>query len=144
MTDPVELRHTVVDASAIVDLLLRPRDAKFMLRLVEDSSVELHVPNLCDVEVASGIRRAFLRGRIATVAAARTMLDDLCGLPLQRYEHDPLLHRILDLRHNFSAYEASYVALAEALGTSLLTADARLKAATNTHTDVVAHLVATS
>ncbi len=144
MTGPADVRHAVVDASTIVDFLLRPRDAEVMLRLIEDTSVELHVPNLCDVEVTSGIRRAFLRRRIETVAAARCMLDDLCGLPLQRYEHGPLLHRILDLRDNFSAYDASYVALAEALGTSLLTADAPLHAATNTHTDVVAHLIAPS
>ena len=54
------------------------------------------------------------------------------------------MQRTFDLRDNFSSYDASYVALAEALGISLLTGDARLAAATNAHTDVVAHLIVES
>ncbi len=69
------------------------------------------------------------------------MIHDLRGLPLERYDHGPLLDRVLELRHNFSAYDATYVALAEALGTSLLTADAGLHAATTEHTSVATHLV---
>ena len=67
------------------------------------------------------------------------MVEDLCGLPIVRYDHGPLMHRVLELRHNFSAYDASYVALAEALGVPLLTADARLASAAREHTDVSVH-----
>lgn len=144
MTPVVRLRHAVVDASAIVDFLLHTGDAKVLARLFKNPDVELHVPSLCDIEVAAAVRGALLRGRVETVAKARLIIDDLRNLPLERYEHGPLLQRTFDLRNNFSTYDANYVALAEALGTSLLTADAPLAAATNAHTDVVAHLIAES
>ena len=141
MTRVAQLSNAVVDASAIVDFLLHTGGAKVLARLFKNQDVELHVPSLCDIEVAAAIRRAFMRGRVETVAEARSILDDLGNLPLERYEHGPLLQRTFDLRDNFSTYDASYVALAEALGISLLTADAPLAAATNAHTDVVAHLI---
>jgi predicted nucleic acid-binding protein len=130
------VHRAVVDASVLVDFLLRRRDARLTLDLVEDPEVELHMPQLCDIEVASGIRRALHRGMLKTVAAARSAHEDLRDLPLERYEHGPLLDRIVDLYDNFTTYDAAYVALAEALNVPLLTADARLATATRAHTGV--------
>ena len=84
----------------------------------------LHVPYLTDIEVASGVRKLTNRGFISLSRAA-TALDDYASLPLARYEHLWLLPRVLELRGNFSAYDATYVALAEGLGATVVTADLR-------------------
>lgn len=60
-------------------------------------------------------------------------LADYLDLPLTRHPHASLLARVLQLRHNFSAYDATYVALAERLGGSLATLDERLKSGITTH-----------
>jgi len=138
-----EVRHAVVDASAIVDFLLHRRDATVLAAALGRPDIDLHAPSLCDVEVAAAIRTALLLGRVGTLEEATAIAGDLVGLPIERYEHGPLLDRILELRDNFSAYDASYVALAEALGVSLLTADRRLAAATRAHTGVNVHLTST-
>lgn len=97
--------------------------------------VDLHVPSLCDVEVSAVLRRGLLAGLIEE-ARAREALTDYRDLPLLRHGHLPLLERVLALRENFSAYDAVYVALAERLGASLLTADERLARAARAHTAV--------
>lgn len=89
---------------------------------------DLHVPALCDVEVAAGLRRAVLQ-RALSVQRAMLALEDYRDLPLTRHGHLALLPRILQLRANLSAYDAIYVALGEQLGAALLTADARLRRA---------------
>lgn len=88
----------------------------------------LHAPHLLDVEVAQVIRRYALSGEIDR-ARGGLALADLADLPLRRYPHDFLLPRIWDLRNNLTAYDAAYVALAEALDAPLLTRDRRLAAA---------------
>ncbi len=85
----------------------------------------LHAPHLVDVEVAQVLRRYAIAGE-ADAGRCRTALDDLAGLPLTRYAHDFLLPRVWELRDNLSAYDAVYVALAEALDAPLLTRDRRL------------------
>jgi len=87
--------------------------------------VDLHVPALCDVEVASALRRGLLTGRLDEERAAEA-LHDYLDLPLTRHGHQRLLRRMLSLRSNFSAYDATYIALAEALGGALLTGDERV------------------
>ncbi len=140
MTGAQKIRNAVVDASVIVDFLLRTRDATVLVALLEDPRIDLHTPGLCDVETAAAVRAALLRGRLESPEQAALLLDDLDGMPVVRYDHGPLLRRVLELRDNFSAYDATYVALAEALGASLVTADARLAAATRRNTCVDAHL----
>jgi predicted nucleic acid-binding protein len=94
-------------------------------RLVHE---RIAAPALVDLEVASVLRRAALVGRLDERRSAQA-LADLAALPLRRAPHLPLLARIWQLRENLTVYDASYVALAEALDALLLTADRRLGAA---------------
>ena len=93
------------------------------------------MPALCDVEVAAGLRRALLRRALSGERAEEAVRDYL-DLPLSRHGHQGLVVRILELRANFSAYDATYVALAEHLGAELLTADERLARAVQAHTKI--------
>ena len=97
--------------------------------------VDLHVPALCDVEVVAGLRRTVLRQAVSGERAGEAIQDYL-DLPISRHGHSQLLTRILGLRPNFSAYDATYVALAERLAAALLTADERLARAVRTNTEI--------
>ena len=110
----------VVDASAALSALLRRGQARDEL-----AGQQLHVPHLVDSEVASGLRRRVTAGQV-TGDQAWHMLLVWQRLAMTRYPVFALLARVWELRENVSAYDASYVALAESLGCSLLTADARL------------------
>jgi predicted nucleic acid-binding protein len=103
--------------------------------VVRDPGVDLHVPALCDVEVAAGIRRAMLRRWLVDDRAGEA-LEDYLDLPLRRHGHQSLLDRIHGLRANLSAYDATYVALAEQLNAGLVTSDERLARAVETHTSL--------
>jgi predicted nucleic acid-binding protein len=119
------LRLVVADASALIEYLLGPEKAGAIADTIESPEADVHVPALCDVEVAAGLRRA-LRLGLLSECRAREALGDYADLPLSRHGHLGILNRLLELRENFSAYDAAYAALAEALGAVLLTADARL------------------
>jgi len=93
-----------------------------------DSGRSLHAPHLLDVEVAHVVRRYAATGEL-DAERGREVLADLADFPLHRYPHDFLLPRIWELRNNLTAYDAVYIALAEALGAPLLTRDRRLAAA---------------
>lgn len=95
----------------------------------------LHAPHFLDIEVAQVIRRYTANGDINS-ERGRAALADLADLPLQRYPHGFLLQRIWGLRNNLTAYDAVYVALAEALDAILLTRDKRLAAASGHHARV--------
>jgi predicted nucleic acid-binding protein len=103
--------------------------------IIRRPDVALHAPELCDIEVTSGLRRALLRGEVSAARAAEA-LEDYLDLPLTRHGHPPLLPRVLELRANFTAYDACYVALAELLSADLLTADAPLRRAVLSHTQI--------
>ena len=103
--------------------------------MIRTPDTDLHVPALCDVDVAAGMRRGLLAG-ILSAERVPEAIDDYLDLPLTRHGHQGLLARILDLRENFSAYDATYVALAERLEGDLLTGDEGFARATRTHTDV--------
>lgn len=96
----------------------------------------LAAPSLIDLEVLSVVRRAARSGRLADRRACQA-LDDLTALPLRRAPHLPHLPRIWELRDNLTAYDAAYVALAEAIGADLLTADERLGRAPGIRCNVV-------
>lgn len=99
---------------------------------VTSPDADVHVPALCDVEVVSALRRALL-ARSMGEQRAHEALADYRALPLTRHGHEPLLERVLALRHNLSAYDATYVALAEGLGAELLTADRGLARAARSY-----------
>lgn len=117
----------VVDASVISPLLLDDGTWGDQLRQ-RIRPEELHAPHLIDLEVVSVFRGA-LRSGAADVGRVEEALDDLAALPIRRYPHTQLLGRIHELRDSVTPYDAVYIALAEALGTVLLTADARLSRA---------------
>ena len=118
----------VLDASSVIELLLNTDRGAALASLLADPATSLHAPHLMAVEVAQVLRRFAGSGAIAAEVAAGA-LADLSDLDVVRYEHEPFLGRVWELRENVTAYDAVYLALAEALGAPLLTCDARLAAA---------------
>lgn len=117
----------VVDASVVIEVLLNtPAGVRVADRLFADGET-LHAPHLLDLEVAQVLRRYALSAELDPARGAQA-LEDLAALPLSRYPHDVLLPRIWELRHNVTAYDAAYVALAEGLAAPLVTRDAALAA----------------
>jgi predicted nucleic acid-binding protein len=125
----------VVDASALVEVLLRTPAAAAVWDRLFSTEQTLHAPHLIDVEVTQVLRRYAASGRVEP-GRCRDALDDLVDFPLDRYPHDLLLRRVWELRHNITAYDAVYVALAEALNAPLLTRDRRIAAAAGHHARV--------
>ncbi len=125
----------VVDASAVLEALLRTPAAASVERRLFEPLQTLHAPHLLDVEVAQVIRR-YAANREIDVERGRMALADLADLPLHRYPHDFLLPRIWDLRNNLTAYDATYVALAEVLDVPLLTCDKRLAGSSGHHAHI--------
>jgi predicted nucleic acid-binding protein len=119
----------VLDASVILEVLLRTPESDAIVDRILSPREQLHAPHLLDLEVAQVLRRYVARGEL-TEPRGREALDVLTVFPLTRYSHEPLLGRIWELRESLTAYDAAYVALAEALGATLLTRDQRLARAT--------------
>ncbi|RME28036.1 MAG: PIN domain-containing protein [Deltaproteobacteria bacterium] len=118
----------VLDASAVIELLLRtPTGARIAGRIAAPEE-SLHAPCVLDLEVVQVLRRYTTAGAI-TAAEAEQALRDLAELDINRYEHEPFVPRIWQLRHNLTAYDACYVALSEALEAPLLTCDNRIRLA---------------
>ncbi len=115
----------VLDASALLELLLGTELGHVIAARIADPGLGLHVPHLADLEVAQALRR-YVRDGELDAGSARAVLDDLRSLDLERHSHEPLLDRIWSLRTNLTSYDAVYVALAEALDTTLLTCDGPL------------------
>jgi predicted nucleic acid-binding protein len=116
----------VLDASVVVELLINGplADASGSdLARRDDSFI---VPHLIDVEVMSALRR-LVAGQRLDAYRGDQFLAGLAALPAERYPHLPLVSRIWELRHNFTAYDAVYIALAEATGASLYTCDEKLR-----------------
>jgi predicted nucleic acid-binding protein len=125
----------VVDASALIEVLLRTPAAIAVEKWLFDPRQTLHAPHLLDVEVAQVVRRYAAKGEIDG-ERGRAALADLSDFPLRRYPHEFLLPRVWDLRNNLTAYDAVYIALAEVLDAPLLTRDHRLAAAAGHHARV--------
>jgi predicted nucleic acid-binding protein len=118
----------VLDASAAVDWLVQTPVARRIESRIFSRNQTLHAPELLDLEVAQVLRR-LVRERALSAARAEAAIEDLLDLRITRYPHSVLLPRIWQLRNNLSAYDAAYVVLAEKLGGTLLTRDARLASA---------------
>ena len=114
----------VVDASALLEVLLQTdASAAVEARLFGGST--LHAPHLLDLEVVQVLRR-YEHAGVLTAVRAREALDALGAFRIERYPHHLFLRRIWTLRANATAYDACYLALAEALNAPLLTMDRRL------------------
>jgi len=128
----------VLDASAAIEWLLQTSKAPAIEARLFGKSAEparWHAPYLLDVEVAQVLRRQVAKG-VMSDARGHDALQDFLDLPLTRYPHDFLLPRVWELRKNLTAYDAVYVALAEALGAPLVTCDANIAAAPGHHAQV--------
>jgi len=115
----------VVDASVVIEMLLQADDGIAIASRLVNNTETLHAPHLIDIEVAQVLRRYVMRGEVKA-ERARQALDVLAEFPLIRYDHEPLLGRIWELRENVTAYDAAYVALAEGLSATLVTRDHKL------------------
>ena len=126
----------VIDASAMVDALVDdPANPELLTLLAND---DLHAPSLLDFEVASALRGHSLAGKLPR----RRLLEavaDFSSLQIVRHQMTDLMAHILELRRNFTVYDASYVVLAQALDAQLVTADRKLTEARRR--GVTVHLV---
>lgn len=119
----------VIDSSALVSLLINeePYSGEISRRIGENGTT-LHAPHLVDLEVLNVLRRHLINGDIGE-ERAKASLRALTAMPIVRYEHHPFQARIWQLCHNLTAYDAVYVALAEALKVPFLTLDRRIAGA---------------
>lgn len=114
----------VVDTSAILGVLIgRPGIPGLGDRMLSDG--DLHAPHLLDVEFLHAVRRLVMAGALSEDRAADAC-HDFAELTILRYPHVALADRMWALRHNVSAYDAAFIALAETLEAPLVTCDARL------------------
>jgi predicted nucleic acid-binding protein len=117
----------VIDASALTELLVAgtPRAVRIATRIQRET---LHAPHLIDLELVSALRSLEARQVLSTAEATKATFD-LLAVTITRYAHDAFIPRIWQLRSNMTAYDAVYIALAEALGAPLVTCDAKLAGA---------------
>jgi len=117
----------VLDTSAVLEALAaRVAPRGLIERLAADG--DLHGPHLIDTEMLDVLRRMCLRGEISETRAEQARTD-FAELALVRYPHEPLSDRVWELRHNLTAHDATFVALAEILDAPLITCDAHLASA---------------
>jgi predicted nucleic acid-binding protein len=115
----------VVDASVLANVVGDDGPTGTAARARLAIAGEASVPDLADVETVSVLRKRWISGTL-TARRFRQAVDDLLELPLTRYPTGPLMIRAYELRANVTAYDASYVAVAEALGCVLVTGDEKL------------------
>lgn len=118
----------VVDASALLALLLNTPEASAIEKRLVQASESLHAPHLIDLEITHVLRRYVSIGQL-TPQQGEEALTEVNDFRITRYPHYPFLPRIWALRHNVTAYDAVYLALAESFPAPLITCDARLAAA---------------
>jgi predicted nucleic acid-binding protein len=121
----------VLDASAVLDGLVDAAAHPELAALLAGANEPLAAPDLLDVETLSVLRRWERRGEI-DARRARQALDDFGQLPILRYPGRALTNRAWRLRHNLTAYDAQYIALAQELRAALATTDEGLAAAAKT------------
>lgn len=123
----------VIESSAMVNALVgEPADPDLLALLADE---ELHAPALLDFEVASALRGHVLGGKLDPVRLDEAV-DDFTAFRIERHPMTDLLRHMLDLRDNFTVYDAAYLVLAQALEAPIVSADAKLKEATRLGIDV--------
>ncbi len=115
----------VLDASVVVELLTNGPLAESIRRAMAGRPDPFIVPHLLDVEAMSALRN-LAAGHRLDLHRSQQFLAALSALPAERYSHTSLLGRMWELRHNFTAYDAAYIALAEATNSILYTSDEKL------------------
>ena len=127
----------VIDASAVIELLLGGERGRPVERWLVDHEGQLHAPALLDLEATQALRRLVSAGHVAE-PRGRAAVEILQDLPVDRHASTALLPRIWELRGNLTAYDAAYIALAEALACPLLTYDTRIAEAPGLRVEVLA------
>ncbi len=131
----------VVDASLVVELFLRGPLATPIKEAMETHDGELIAPHLLDLEVLSAFR-GLAASQGIDIHRSGEILSELAALPAERYSHTNLIKRIWELRHNFTVYDATYIALAEATDSILFTCDAKLRRGHRARVRVFAYSIA--
>jgi predicted nucleic acid-binding protein len=117
----------VADTSAVLEAIAALDAPPGLIERLADDG-DLHAPHLIDTELLDALRRMSLAGQISD-ERAEDARSDFAELALVRYSGQPLNDRVWELRHNVTAYDATFIALAEALSAPLITCDARLASA---------------
>lgn len=125
----------VIDASAVLELLLQTDKGMRVSEQALSPEQRLHAPHLIDVEVTQTLRR-LTHSKAMSIRRAEEALADFNSLGIERHGHQDLIPRLWQLRDALSAYDASYIALAEALDAPLLTCDGKLARAHGHHARV--------
>jgi predicted nucleic acid-binding protein len=118
---------TIIESSAMVDALVGDPANPNLLALLADE--DLHAPALLDFEVASALRGHVLGGRLDPVQLDEAV-EDFIAFRIERHPMTNLLGHMLDLRDSFTAYDAAYLVLAQALEAPIISADTKLREAT--------------
>lgn len=123
----------VIESSAMVDALVGEPANPELLALLADE--ELHAPALLDFEVASALRGHALGGKLDQIRLEEAV-EDFSVFRIERHQMTELLGHVLDLRNDFTVYDATYAILARALEAPLVTADAKMNEAKRVGVDV--------
>ena len=127
----------VIDASAVLELLLQTDKGVRVADRALSPQQRLHAPHLIDVEVTQTLRR-LTHNKAMPARRAEQALADFSHLSIERHSHQDLVARLWHLRDVLSAYDAAYVALAEALDAPLLTCDGKLARAHGHQAEILA------
>jgi predicted nucleic acid-binding protein len=126
----------VIDASAMLEFLLNAPASAAIGNSMSAPGESLHAPYLIDLEVLQALRRLSMAKSLSP-ANARRAFEEYLDMRVERHPHDVLLPRVWELRHNFTAYDAAYIALAEALEAPLITCDRALGSVSGHRADVL-------
>ena len=126
----------VLDASVVLDVVTAVTKGREIAVRIEQTDNDFIAPHLIDLEVLQALRRQLRLDQIDHVRATSAVAI-LRDLPLTRMSHEPIIARIWELRHNWTAYDAAYVALAELMGAALWTSDRKFAGAAGHRAQII-------
>lgn len=130
------MSQTIIVDNSVIIYALTETAGNELLRRRLSAPRQMHAPALIDFEFLSAVRGMSLGGKLAEDVADQA-LRDFVDLPITRHPGVETFERSWELRHNYSAYDAAYVALAEKLGGKLLTCDRKLEGNHSAQVEVV-------